>query len=193
MYKHPVLKYKSVEEYLAFEEQAEEKHEFYQGEIFAMAGAGFEHNQIVRNALSAIDQFLTGKACQILPSDLRVHVEAEDLFTYPDLSIVCGAPEFYANRRDTIVNPKILIEILSPSTSAHDRFGKFAFYKQIPSLQEYVMISSMEYSFEKFSRQANETWLFSNVKNPDQEIEITAIQYKAPLKVFYREVVFQNR
>src|SRR2546423_718598 len=112
----PVSKYKSIEEYLELDEKSPEKSEYYQGEIFAMAGASFAHNQIVRNTLTAIDNYLKDTKCQIFPSDLKVHIEANSLFTYPDLSIICGKPEFWHNRTDIVTNPSVMIEVLSKGT-----------------------------------------------------------------------------
>src|SRR5687768_7659842 len=107
MYSPPSAKHLSIEEYLAFEENSKEKHEYYGGELFAMAGGTIEHNQIVRNILTAIDNFLRDKACQVFPSDLKVFIEKDNLFTYPDISIVCGALEKWESRNDIITNPII--------------------------------------------------------------------------------------
>ncbi len=186
----PQLKFLTEEEYFAFEETSLEKHEYYNGEIFAMAGASIAHNQIVGNTLSDINQHLRNKNCQVFPSDLKIHIEANFLNTYPDLSIVCGQPQLYNNRTDTIINPSILIEVLSPSTKDYDRGSKFTLYREIPTLKEYILISSTEYRFEKFARQQDNTWHFSEVRTPDETIRIETIDFQIPLIELYRNVDF---
>ncbi len=186
----PKLKFQTVEEYLAFEDAALDKHEYYRGEIFAMAGASFIHNQIVANTLSEIALHLRDKKCQVLPSDLKIQVEANSLFTYPDLSILCEKPKFYNDRSDTITNPSVLIEILSPGTMDYDRGGKFALYREIVSLQEYILISSTEYRFEKFVRQHDNNWLLSEVRDPNETVSIKTIEFSILLNELYRNVDF---
>lgn len=135
----PILKV-SIAEYLDTESKSLTKNEFYQGEIFAMAGASIEHNQIVRNALYTVEEHLRkGGNCQIFPSDLKVHIESNSLFTYPDLSIVCDKIETLENNKDIILNPCVIFEILSPSTQDYDRGGNFKLYREIPSLKEYIL------------------------------------------------------
>ncbi len=128
----PASKRISVEEFLILEESSDIKHEYYQGEIFAMAGGTIQHNQIVRNSLTAIDNFLREKNCQVFPSDLKIHIEANSLFTYPDLSIVCGEPRRWNDRNDVITNPLIIIEVLSKKTENYDRGQKFKLYRVSP-------------------------------------------------------------
>ncbi len=186
----PSVKFATVEEYLAFEDASLEKHEFYQGEIFAMAGASFAHNQIVSNSLIEIGSHLRNKSCQVLASDLKIQIEANSLFTYPDLSILCEPPQFMNDRTDAITNPAVIIEVLSPSTMDYDRGGKFALYRDVPSLKEYILISSTEYRFEKFVRQANDHWLLSEIRNANESISIDTIQFSLPLIDLYRNVDF---
>ncbi len=186
----PRVKFATVEEYLAFEDESLEKHEYYGGEIFAMAGASFAHNQIVRNSLSAIDNFLKETQCQVFPSDLKIQIEANSLFTYPDLSIICEPPQFYNDRKDAITNPVVIIEVLSPATMDYDRGGKFALYRQIPSLKEYILISSTHYHFEKFVRQQNNQWLLSEEQDREGIVTIETISFSIPLLELYRNVDF---
>ncbi|MCW3075300.1 MAG: Uma2 family endonuclease [Flaviaesturariibacter sp.] len=187
----PRLKFQTVEEYLAFEDASLEKHEYYQGEIFAMAGASFSHNQIVGNTLVDIGQHLRNKSCQVFPSDLKVQVEANSLFTYPDITILCDKPSFIENRTDAITNPTIIIEVLSPSTMDYDRAGKFILYRALPSLKEYILISSTEHRFEKFVRQG-ENWLLSEVRSPEEAVSIETIGFQITLSELYRNVDFAN-
>ena len=185
----PIFKFKTVEEYFALEESSLEKHEYYKGEIFAMAGASINHNKIVRNALTAIDNYLKDKKCEIFPSDLKVHIEANSLYTYPDLSIVCEDVLFQEGHNDTITNPTVIIEVLSPSTMDYDRGGKFALYRALPTLKEYILISSTEYHFEKFVRQGD-NWLLSETRSENDTISIETIDFQIQLAELYRNVDF---
>ncbi len=148
-------------EYLEMERKASFKSEFFAGEIFAMAGAGLNHNTIVGNTFGIIWTFLKGKPCRIFPSDLRVKVDKSGLYTYPDLSIVCGKPVLLDDKFDTLLNPVVLIEVLSKSTEDYDKGSKFSFYRQIESLQEYILISSESPKMEKFKKLETGNWLFS--------------------------------
>jgi Uma2 family endonuclease len=187
----PILKY-SVEEYLESEEKSLEKHEFYQGEIFAMAGASVEHNQIVSNTLADINAHLKGgKKCQVFPSDLRIYIEANSLFTYPDLSIICGEIQTLENYKDNVTNPSVLIEVLSPSTADYDRGGKFKLYRDIPSLKEYILISSTEILIEKYEKQNDGTWVLHEYKNATDIFTISTIGLQLAVNSFYENVVFK--
>lgn len=200
----PVLKYITEEEYLEAEEKSLTKNEYYQGEIFpmdrganpgeidAMSGAFINHNRLVRNALSAIDNHLLNKNCEIFPSHLRIQVEANSLFTYPDLSIVCDKPEFYKKRKDTVKNPTVLIEVLSPSTEKYDRNAKFKLYQDLLSLKEYILISSTIMLVEKFTKQANGDWLPATYKKPTDQLEIESIGFTIKVESLYRKVDFDE-
>ncbi len=186
----PVVKYISIEEYLQSEEAADGKHEYYQGEIFAMAGGTIPHNRIVRNTLTALDNFLKGKNCEVFPSDLKIHIEPNTLFTYPDINIVCGEPEKWNNRNDVITNPIVLIEVLSKKTQVYDRGQKFKLYRDIPSLKEYILISSLEVLIERYTKQSTGFWNFRETKNSDDAFIIEAIDFTCPVKDLYRNVSF---
>lgn len=154
------VKFISIEDYLIVEEEAMRKHEYFEGEVFLMAGASINHNRIVRNALLAIGNHLNGKTCEVFPGDIRIHIEANTLFTYPDLTIFCDNTEMYNNRTDTALNPTVIIEILSNKTQQYDRGTKFNLYRDIPSLKEYIMISSTQFFAEKYTKQSDNEWLF---------------------------------
>ena len=188
----PVLKY-TEDEYLELEEKSLEKHEFYKGEIFAMAGASIPHNQITRNALSTIDDFLkkSGK-CQVFPSDLKIHSLGNSLYTYPDLSIICGEIETLGKNKSVVTNPSVLIEVLSKSTEDYDRGGKFKLYRDIPSLKEYILISSFQTQVEKYEKQADGKWLFEEYKTENDLLKINSIGLEILIKDFYRNVIFEN-
>ncbi len=159
----PKIKY-TEEEYLEMERKSDSKHEFYAGEIFAMGGASYKHNLIVSNTLLTIGNQLKGKPCKVFPSDLRVKVSKAGMYTYPDLSILCGKPILVEKEFDTLSNPIVLIEVLSKSTENYDRGSKFSFYRQIDSLQEYILISSETQKIEKFRKLPDGNWLFSESK-----------------------------
>ena len=129
------------QEYLARERRATEKSEYYRGEIFAMAGASFEHSLIKDNLARESGNQLKDKPCRVITSDLRIKVNATGLYTYPDAVIVCDEPKFEDAQVDTLLNPRVIVEVLSDSTEKYDRGGKFAHYRQIPSLQEYVLVA----------------------------------------------------
>lgn len=187
----PPTKYITVEEYLLQEETASEKHEYFGGEVFAMSGSSINHNRIVRNMLTLLDASLKGSRCEVFPSDLKVHIEANGLFTYPDLSIVCNDIETWKQRKDTITNPSVIIEVLSPSTSGYDRGQKFKLYRDIPSLKEYILISSTEMLVEQYSKQSEHIWSFRETKDSSASLQIETIGFSCPLDEVFRNVAFE--
>ena len=148
----------TVEEYLQKERVSVEKHEYWGGEIFAMAGASHAHNLIVANTIFALMQALRGK-CLVYPSDMRLHVPASGLFTYPDVSVVCGPPQFLDGAEDTLENPAVLVEVLSPATESYDRGKKFEGYRSIPSFADYLLIAQDRVMVEHYRRQEGGGWL----------------------------------
>ena len=122
------------DEYLAWEARQDEKHEYYRGEVFAMAGGTEPHATIITNTLVLLNDAARPRGCRVYSDALRVRIDAADLYTYPDLSVVCGAARFSDARRTTLLNPLVLVEVLSPSTETYDRTTKWGFYSQIPSL-----------------------------------------------------------
>jgi Uma2 family endonuclease len=182
----------TVEEYLAMEDASTEKHEFIGGEVYAMAGAGFAHNQIASNSLIDIGSFLRDQSCRVFGSDLKIHVKSESGFAYPDLSIICNGAQFLQGRKDIITNPVVIIEVLSPETYDYDHGKKFMLYRQIPSLQEYILISSMDVLVEKFIRQESGAWILTEYKSMDDTILIETINFQTKLTELYRDVVFEK-
>ena len=177
----------SQEEYLELERKAFEKSEYYKGEIFAMAGATKEHNKIVASIISALGQHLKGKECFFFPSDLRVHNPENTLYTYPDAIVVCGEEKYLDDKFDTLLNPTILFEVLSTSTENYDRGIKFKLYRSIPSLQNYVLISSTEYLAEVYTR-SGDTWILTTIKDKDADIHISAIDFNLKLEDVYAQI-----
>lgn len=149
------------EEYLAFERRSEEKHEYLAGEAFAMTGASREHNLIVTNVVAELRQQMKGRPCQVYPNDMRVKVDASGLYTYPDVAVVCGEARFEDEQVDTLLNPTLIVEVLSDSTEAYDRGEKFEHYRKLPSLAEYLLIAQDRPHVEQYVRQADGHWLLA--------------------------------
>lgn len=143
-------KFLTEEEYLNHERNSNTKNEFFRGEIFAMAGAKEKHNLIVTNLIRDLSTALKKTACRVYPSDMRVKVSASGLYTYPDISLVCEKPNFADGRNDTLLNPSVIIEVLSDSTESYDRGKKFELYRTLSSLKEYILISSDQKKLESF-------------------------------------------
>lgn len=174
------------EEYLEFEAHSEEKHEYFQGEVFTMLGVSIGHSRLQMNLGGMLYTRLRGRPCQPHHSDLKVHVEAVGLFTYPDLTVVCGEPKFLGNY--AILNPTLLVEVLSPSSEAYDRGDKFAMYRQIPSLKQYMLISQERAQVEVFTRQADGSWTFYAYTGTDAIVPLTSIDCELPCAELYEGV-----
>jgi Uma2 family endonuclease len=181
----------TLDEFMAMEAQSLEKHEYYGGEIFDMAGASLVHNRIVSNTHIEIGTFLkrVDRGCDLFPSDLKVFVGDCDFLCYPDLSIVCGPIESHPNHPDAVSNPSVIVEVLSPSTQSYDRGEKFHFYRQLPSLQCYVLISSLSILVEVYHKQADGSWLLRAYGKAD-EFTIIPIGLALSVHDLYRNVAF---
>lgn len=178
----------TAEEYLEFERGSEIKHEFYNGRIYAMAGAKRRHNLIALNIGSEIRTHLKGRNCEAYPSDMRIYIPRFGLYTYPDVSVVCGKPEFQDAVLDTLLNPVLLIEILSDSTESYDRGKKFQHYRSIESLQEYVLVSQNEARIEKYIRQGDGFWVLSEAVGVDSSIMFESIDCPISLAEVYDKI-----
>ena len=163
--KEPAPKYNYVlpEDYLVLERASENKHEYFDGHIVAMSGAGLRRNIIAMNVYNAIGPFLKDKGCTILPSGMRVTTPSHDYYMYPDAVIVCGEPELQDDQFDTLLNPSVIFEILSPSTASIDKGRKFFFYRAIPSFKEYIMIDTMRKLIIVSRKQPGNSWVFENI------------------------------
>ncbi|MBX3297780.1 MAG: Uma2 family endonuclease [Acidobacteria bacterium] len=182
----------TAEEYLEFERGSEIKHEFYNGRIYAMAGAKRRHNLIALNIGSEIRTHLKGRNCEAYPSDMRIYIPRFGLYTYPDVSVVCGKPEFQDAVLDTLLNPVLLIEILSDSTESYDRGKKFQHYRSIESLQEYVLVSQNEARIEKYIRQGDGFWVLSEAVGVDSSIMFESIDCPISLAEVYDKIDFEE-
>jgi Uma2 family endonuclease len=143
----------SPQEYLAFERASEVKHEYADGEIFAMSGCTLEHSSIAANVMGELRNALRGRPCRVLTSDMRIHIPATGRYVYPDTTVVCGQPEFQDETRDVLLNPVLVVEVLSDSSEAYDRGDKFAQYRSLTSMNEYVLASQKTPRLEVFTRQ----------------------------------------
>ena len=180
----------TVAEYLAIERRAEFKSEFYDGEMFAMAGASVEHNRVNKNLAVELGARLKGGPCELFISDLRVRIKRTGLYCYPDLVIVCGEPQYAEEDKDTLVNPRVVFEVLSPSTERYDRTTKFQHYKQLPSVQEYVLVAQDRAWCERFVRQPDGAWAQVAFDGLDAALELTAVPVAVPLADVYARVEF---
>ena len=180
----------TVAEYLAIEKAAEFKSEFYDGEMFAMAGASREHNRVSYNLTVELGVRLRGGPCEGFAADLRVKVDPTGLYTYPDLGIVCGPGEYDPLDRDTLINPTVLIEVLSPSTERYDRTVKFRHYKQIESLREYVLVFQDEPAVERRVRQPDGRWVLGEVVGLAAEFVLDSVPLLVPIEDVYRGFAF---
>jgi Uma2 family endonuclease len=179
------------ERYLAFERASETKHEYLAGEIFAMTGASENHNLITGNTLASLHTQLRRTPCRIYPSDMRLKVPAAGLYTYPDVTAVCGEPQFEEDAvPDTLLNPTVLIEVLSPSTENYDRGKKFQYYRTLESLQEYLLISQESARIEHYVRQG-EQWLFSDAYRLEDVVKLPSIDCTLALADVYEKVTFE--
>lgn len=178
----------SPAEYLERERMADTKSEYVAGEIFAMAGATPEHNLIVGNLTGELRAALKKRPCRVYPSDLRVQVS--DGYFYPDVSVVCGTPRF--SDRDNLVNPDLIAEVLSSSTADFDMGGKFARYRQIESLQDYLLVSQESPHLIHYHRQDANHWLMTEITDPNAEVELPGVECRLALVEIYDKVFTED-
>ena len=164
------------QEYLEIERKAEYKSEYYAGEMFAMAGAKERHNTIAINAIILIGQQFRGRPCHIYGSDMRVRVSQTGLYTYPDVSAVCGELRLEDDHVDTLLNPNLLIEVLSLTTEAYDRGRKFEQYRTIPSLTQYVLIASDHVYVDVYTRDQEGRWILTSAWKPEDVVQLTSVE-----------------
>ena len=185
------IPYYTPEEYLAFERAADTKHEYLDGQIYAMAGGSPPHNQVCFNAIVAVGVQIRGTECIGYTSDQKIRTDPMDLFSYPDLTVVCGQPVFHDKHKDVILNPKVIIEVLSPTTEDYDRSEKLSRYQKLNSLSDYILVSQIRPCVEHFVRQKGKRqWLFTIETEMAAEIFIASINCKLKLADIYDRVVF---
>jgi len=182
----------TAEQYLATERAAQFRSEFYRGEMFAMVGASRKHNLIAGNAFGELHRQFKDRKCEVYQSDMRVKVNATGLYTYPDIVATCDEPRFEDDHVDTLVNPKVIVEVLSPSTELWDRGKKFEHYRSIPSLREYVMIAQDEVLVETFTRNADDHWVLSDHRTLNEVVVLDSISCQINLSDIYARIDFSE-
>lgn len=179
------------QQYLALEEKAEYRSEYWNGEIVAMSGATIDHQQIVSNLTEFLGAKIRGR-CRVFPSEMKVWVKKRGKFFYPDLTIICDQPDFYNNRRDTIINPKLLIEVLSKSTASFDRAEKFLSYQTFESLEEYVLISQEKALIEQFIKREDGNWIYKATIGMESAVTFPSVGATLLLSEIYDLVEFET-
>jgi Uma2 family endonuclease len=185
-------RYITPEEYLAIERGSEHRHEYFRGELFAMAGASRAHSLIGVNLTAELRGALKGGPCEAHASDMRVRVLATGLYTYPDASVVCQDAQFDDKHVDTLVNPVVIFEVLSPSTEAYDRGKKFEHYRTLESLREYVLVAQDAPRVEHFARLDDGSWRMTVVNGLEAALELPALACRLPLSEIYARVDFST-
>lgn len=184
----PALKHYSIEDYLAAEEVAEYKSEYYAGEVFPMAGGTINHNQIVINLCIILGIAFKKRDYRVLASDVKLQIPDTESFTYPDILVIKGPPDYWQNRRDTVCNAQLLIEVLSDSTKDYDRGGKFEIYRHLPDLQDYILISQDKVHVEHFVKQAPKQWLLTEYSALTDNLPIAQLGETLALSDIYDKV-----
>jgi Uma2 family endonuclease len=180
------------QEYLARERAAERKSEYLAGEVFEMSGASREHNLLVTNLVRELSLQLRGRECEVYPSDMRVKVAPSGLYTYPDVVVVCGEPNFEDEETDTLLNPTLIVEVLSKSTEGYDRGEKFEHYRRLDSLREYVLVAQDKCHVERYVRQPDQQWLFSEIVAPEGSLELVSLGCRLAMHELYEKVRSQS-
>jgi len=180
----------SPEAYLASERVAKVRHEYRDGEVIEMVGGSHEQNWIVINLLSHFRPRLRGTGCSLFGLDMRVKVSAKEFYTYPDLAITTEKPEFDAGNVDTLINPAVIIEVLTPSTERHDRSQKFELYKNIKAFREYILIAQDQPRIEQFIRTGSDQWTEFSCIGLNETLELKSIACPVPLAVVYEDIMF---
>jgi Uma2 family endonuclease len=187
--RHPKT-FLTPEQYLEIERKAEFKSEYFQGEMFAMGGAREGHNLIVLNLAAELRQQLRQRPCRACVNDMRVRVNATGMYTYPDAVVVCGEPQFLDETRDTLLNPSLVVEVLSPSTEFYDRVRKFEHYRSVESVSEYLLVSSERARAELYTRQPDGRWLLTTVSRMEDSIDLQSVEAHLALADLYEKVDF---
>lgn len=180
----------TTEMYLALEEQSDVRHEYYAGHVFALAGGSENHTIICVNILTDLNIQLRARACTVYNSDMKLKIERTGLYTYPDVAVVCGPPRFDDAKRRVLLNPTIIIEVLSESTERYDRGRKFQHYRSIETLQEYLLVAQDAYQIDHYVRQPGDLWLLSSTIGEEARIELASIGCVLTMHDVYLKVDF---
>jgi len=178
----------TAEDYLTLERRAFYKSEFHNGQIYAMTGASREHNLVSGNIYRELSLQLKKRTCEAYSNDMRVKAAEANSYHYPDIAVVCGTPQFEDSHVDTLLNPTLLIEVLSPSTEAYDRGGKFAHYRKIATLREYLLVSQDQPSIERYARQGD-VWILTEAVGLEASVPLESIDCVLSLREVYDKVL----
>lgn len=183
----------SIEDYIAFDHQAEDRYEYFDGEIVCMSGGSLSHNRIMSNLMTSLANQLAGSGCEVLPSEMRIKVPTARPYRYPDVVVVCGEPEIETLQgQELLVNPVLLIEILSPSTAAYDQGEKFIGYQSIPTFREYVLVAQARAQITHYTRQPDGQWLRNDLVGIKNIIALSSIGCTLTFEQIYRRVRFNQ-
>ena len=191
MSSQPQPRYRFEDYLVAERECVEEKHEFVAGQVFAMTGASYNHNLITINVAGDLRQQLKTRPCAVLSSDMRLRIETADACTYPDVVVLCNEPSFHDSRKDVITDATLVAEVLSPSTEGYDRGGKFALYRRLGGLCQYLLVAQDRPAVDLFTRQADGRWVLDAYTDPDQPIQLESIGCVLRLRDIYDKVSFE--
>ncbi|WP_017296412.1 Uma2 family endonuclease [Geminocystis herdmanii] len=180
----------SLDEYYALEENSDVRHEFCNGEIEEMTGGTINHNRIIRNLVRILDLAFQNTNREVFTSDLRLYIPEFKKATYPDIMVIEGKIMLHNNRQDEVLNPCLIIEILSPSTANYDRKDKFYYYRSIPTLKQYILISQFDYTIESYTKTGENKWLFEETKGENIEVNLESIELSFPISDLYIDVKF---
>lgn len=183
----------TAKEYLAREETATEKSEFYNGVIYTMAGGSFNHDMISGNAYAALHAFARTGSCTAFTSNMKLKIEAHNLYHYPDAMLICGTPKFEKNRKDVVLNPLILVEVLSKSTESYDRGKKFEYYRSLPTFQEYLLIDQERVYVEHYYRLHIGHWEYTILTDLVEVVKLQSITLEIPVRHLYEQVDWLNQ
>lgn len=182
----------SPEEYLAIEEAADYKSEYIDGQIFPMAGGSTNHNRVTGNLYAALNFAFKSQDYEVFMSDVRLWIPKRRIYTYPDVMVVAGEPDYYSKRTDTITNPQVIIEVLSKSTKGYDRSRKFQAYRTIPTLEEYLLLDQTKVYMEHFSKTDAKQWSLREYDESDAVIALSCVDFQIPLADVYNKVKFEE-
>lgn len=186
----------TVEEYIRYENETGERHEYHDGMIYALAGGSLEHALLIGNVYSELRNGLKkkGSNCKPITNDAKLYIEKENKYVYPDTMVICGDFEKSRESKDAVTNPILIVEVLSKSTSEYDRGDKFYFYRQIPSLQEYVLIEQNRYVVEVYyKKERNDLWRISRYEGLDEMISIQSLNIEIEMKELYFDINIENK
>ncbi|MGB3535835.1 MAG: Uma2 family endonuclease [Microcoleaceae cyanobacterium] len=180
------------EEYLILEEQSETRNEYHDGEIVPMSGGTVNHNSIIVNLVAFLKFAFRGQNKSLFTSDVRLWIPESNRYTYPDVQIICGEVAYHENRKDTIINPTVIIEVLSQSTEAYDKGDKFKYYRSIPSFQEYIIINQYQCEVEQYVKTENNKWLVSYLESEEAVLSLNSVEFEISLRDIYEGVEFES-